>query len=49
MVTAPPFRDSGRVSIERTAEIKGDNNEEAAILAAFNHDEDALHVKNAEE
>lgn len=45
-VPAPPFRDAGWVSIERSAEIKGEDKDVAAILAAFNHAEEALHVKN---
>ncbi len=45
-VAAPPFRDTGRVSIERSADIKGDDRDVAAILAAFNHAEDALHQNN---
>jgi hypothetical protein len=48
MVPAPPFRDSGRVSIERGADINGDDRDVAAILAAFNHAEDALHQNNVD-
>jgi hypothetical protein len=47
-LAAPPFRDSGRVSIEGSADIKGDDKDVAAILAAFNHAEDALHLKNVD-
>jgi hypothetical protein len=48
MVAAPPFRDAGRVSIESAAEIKGDDRDVAAILAAFNHAEESLHQNNVE-
>lgn len=45
-VAAPPFRDTGRVSIQGGADIKGDDRDVAAILAAFNHAEEALHRNN---
>jgi hypothetical protein len=48
VVPAPPFRDTGRVSIEGGAAIKGDDKDVAAILAAFNHAEEALHRNNVD-
>jgi hypothetical protein len=42
----PALPDLGRVQIDRWAEITGDDRDVAAILAAFNRAEEALHENN---
>lgn len=42
----PALPDQGKVQVDRWAEIKADDKDVAAILAAFNRAEEALHAKD---